>query len=268
MRVAGAPATCQADIAGDERAIRHLVGERAAENSEIHRIQAREKLLAAKVHGAAKRPTTAPPTPEFPHGERFPDVSSYQPHVDLSAVAKDSSIAVGKLIVFKATEGLGYTDGFLVSRWNSAKEQKIPHRGAYHFLHMDESGEAQAAYFLEELHRAGDVTAQDIVIADAEISSGQSPGTVANIVGAFGTTLAKECPAVRWLYAGGPFATENGLVLAPYHGHWLAAYVSDPKPYYVKALGTPVAWQYSDGVNGPTPHTVEGIGPCDLSIIL
>lgn len=257
----------QSDLTADERAIRHLVGERAAENSEIHRIQAKEKLLAAKLRqGPAVRPTKAAPTPEFPHGDRFPDVSSYQPSVDLAEVRKDADIKVGSLIVVKATEATGYTDALLVSRWQGAKVAGFPHRGAYHFLHMDESGQAQAEYFLAELDRAGGATAQDIVIADAEISSGQSPGTVAQVVDAFGLYLEQHCPAKRWLYTGGPFAKENGIQLAPYDAHWLPAYVGDPTPYYV--FGTPVAWQFTDGENGPTPHIVEGIGACDLSIIL
>lgn len=259
-------ATCQADLTAIERAIRHLVGERAAENSEIHRLQAQKKLLEAKVTGPVKRPTKAPPVPEFPHGSRFPDVSSYQPHVDLTAVAKDSSLHVGGFAVVKATEGLGYIDGYLNSRWPGMKSAKIPHRGAYHFLHMNESGTEQADYFLRALDAHGGVTAQDVVIADAEISSGQNPATVANVVATFGGYLMANCPAKRWLYTGGPFATEYGLKLAPYQGHWLPAYVGDPKPYYV--FGTPIAWQYSDGVHGPTPHAIDGIGACDMSIIL
>ena len=266
MTAALAP-SCQADLTADERAIRHLVGERAAENSEIHRIQAKEKLLYAKAAAEpVKRPTTTPAVPEFPHGACFPDVSSFQPHVDLAAVDKDSSINVGKLIVVKATEGLSYVDGYLASRWTGAKAVGIPHRGAYHFLHMDESGTLQGEYFLRALDAAGGVTVQDIVIADAEISSGMSAQTVAQCVAEFGAYLAAHCPAKKWLYTGGPFATENGIKLAPYQGHWLPAYTGDPKPYYV--FGTPIAWQFTDGVNGPTPHVVAGIGPCDCSIIL
>jgi GH25 family lysozyme M1 (1,4-beta-N-acetylmuramidase) len=254
--------TCQADLTANERAIRHLVGERAAMNSRIHRLQAEDKLVAAKILAQpVKRPTKAPATPEFPHGGIFADVSSFQPHVDLAEVAKASS-----LIVVKATEALDYIDGYLASRWAGAKAAGIPHRGAYHFLHMDESGTAQGEYFLHALDAAGGVTAQDVVIADAEISSGAPAATVAQVVADFGAYVAAHCPAKRWLYTGGPFATEFGLKLVPFNGHWLPAYVGDPKPYYV--FGTPIAWQHTDGVNGPTPHAVEGIGSCDMSIIL
>lgn len=257
--------SCEADLGPLERAIRHLVGERAAENRTIHRYQADLKLVEARAH-EAKRPTKAPPTPEFPHGDRFPDISSFQPHMDLAQVGRASDIKVGKLVVFKATEATDYTDGFFVARFTDAKGAKIPHRGAYHFLHMDISGKEQADYFLRECDRAGGLTAQDIAIADAEITNGQNPSTVANVVGEFGSEVAKHTPAKRWLYTGGPFAKENGLVLAPYDAHWLPAYVSDPRPYYV--FGAPIAWQYTDGSYGPIPHACPGIGTCDMSIIL
>ena len=256
--------TAQTDMTSIERAIRHLISERDAENSKIARLQALEKIHMTYFASEAKRPTKTPATPQFPHGDRFVDVSADQAHVDLAAVHSHN---FGELIVLKATEGLGYTDGYFVSRWKGAKTEKFVHRGAYHFLHMDESGQAQAEYFLAELDRAGGVTAQDIVVADAEISSGQKPSTVAQVVDAFGLTLEQHCPAIRWLYSGGPFATENGLKLPPYHGHWLPAYVGDPKPYYV--FGTPIAWQYNGGGVGPGPDVVDGIvGPVDLSIIL
>lgn len=260
------PTTLQAEITTNERAIRHLIGEQKALTSQTARYEAELKLDLAK-HKAVKAPVAT--GGKIPSGDRFPDVSSYQPRVDLATVAADESIKVGQLIVMKATEGTGYTDGNVVSRWRAAAGL-FPHRGAYHFLHMNESGAAQAEYFLNELHRASadgnGPKAQDIVICDAEVSDGESPSTVAQCVAEFGAYLLGHSPAVRWLYTGGPFATENGIKLAPFHGHWLPAYVSDPRPYYV--FGTPIAWQYSDGTHGPTPHVCAGIGPCDMSIVM
>jgi len=261
--------TLQADLAGEERAIRHLIGEQKALTSTLHRAEAREKLLLARIHAAV---SPEKPAAGSPSGTRFPDVSSYQPHVDLAAVRADESIKVGSLVVFKATEGLNYTDGYLVSRWQGAAAAGFPHRGAYHFLHPNESGSAQAAFFLNELHRASaDGTgpkAQDIVVCDAEVSDWAPARTVAQCVAEFGAYLLGHCPAKRWLYTGGPFAIEFGLQLAPFEAHWLPAYVGDPRPYYVPKWGIPVAWQYTDGRHGPVPYIVAGIGPCDLSIVL
>lgn len=256
-------ATLQADITGEERAIRQLIGEKVALTSHIARASAKLKLDQAKYLKVSEVKVKIPAsTPEFPHGDRFPDVSSYQPHVDLATVVKDDSIKVGKLFVTKATEGLDYVDGYLASRWHGAHEVGFPHRGAYHFLHPEESGAAQAEYMLRAIESDGrTVTDQDILICDAEVSDGCSARAVAQCVAEFGAYLLGHCPAKRWLYTGGPFATEYGLKLAPYDGHWLPAYVSDPKPYYV--FGTPIAWQYSQDA------IVEGISsPCDLSVVL
>ncbi len=264
--MASASYTLQAEITAKARAIRHLIGEQKALADQTARYEAELKLDLER-YRAVRAPVATGGS--IPSGDRFPDVSSYQPRVDLAAVSADSEIKIGQLIVLKATEGTGYTDGNLVSRWRGASGL-FPHRGAYHFLHMNESGAAQAEYFLNELHRASDdgngPKTQDIVICDAEVSDGESPATVAQCVAEFGAYLLGHCPAVRWLYTGGPFATENGIKLAAFHGHWLPAYIADPRPYFV--FGTPIAWQYSDGIDGPTPHAVEGIGPCDMSIIL
>jgi GH25 family lysozyme M1 (1,4-beta-N-acetylmuramidase) len=257
----------QADIAGEEAAIRHLIGEKKALTSHLDRQLAHGKLAVHKTHRPVESPSKAKPTSEFPHGDRFPDVSSYQVHVDLEAVHKDESIKVGELVVVKSSEGLDYVDGFLASRWHGAHEAGFAHRGAYHFLHPELSGSEQAEYMLRAIESDGrSVTAQDILICDAEVSDGQPAAKVAQCVAEFGAYLLGHSPAKRWLYTGGPFAEEFGLKLAPYDGHWLPAYVADPKPYYV--FGTPIAWQYTDGVHGGGPKSVEGIGACDVSVIL
>lgn len=253
----------QSEISLEERAIAHLVGQRATAQSAIKRDQAKLKMARAKL-AAVKAPIATGGA--IPSGDRFPDVSSFQPRIDLATIRADTAIKVGSLIVFKATEGLDYTDAYLNSRWHPAYQAGFPHRGAYHFLHPSEPGSAQAEYFLNALHANGDVAASDIVICDAEVSDGEAPATVAQCVAEFGAYLLAHCPAKRWLYTGGPFATENTIKLAPYDGHWLPAYVTDPKPYY--AFGTPIAWQYTDGTHGPQPHAIEGIGACDTSIIL
>lgn len=277
-----ATVTLQSEIDAEERAIRHLIGEHRSLTSATHRLEARMKLERARLGQLELAALVTPPPPQhpnipvvkpIPHGMRFVDVSAYQPRVNLDDVrhavelTEVSKSPTSDLFITKATEGLDYVDGYLGSRWHGAYLAGFPHRGAYHFLHPSESGKEQAEHFLEALHASGNIRAQDIVVCDAEVSDGQSAGTVANCVGEFGTTLAKECPAKRWLYGGGPFAKEFGLVLAPYQAHWLAAYVTDPTPYY--AFGKPLAWQFTGNGLGPAPHSVTGVGTgCDISIVL
>lgn len=252
----------------DERPIRHLLPP-SKHSSPTHRAEARAKLTLARHHHAA---SPEPPAAGVPSGSRFPDLSSYQLRADLEIVRHDVDVRIGDLVVLKATEGLSYTDGYLVSRTREAAAVGFPHRGWYHFLHPSISGTEQAHYFLQEVCRATSdglgPKAQDIVICDAEVTDGQSPRNVEQCVAEFGAVLLGHCPAKRWLYTGGPFAEEMGLQLAPFDAHWLPAYVSDPRAYYVRSFGVPVAWQYSDGHLGLTPNVVDGVGPCDISIVL
>lgn len=260
----------QQEITAQERAIRQLIGEQKALNSKTARADATLKLEEAKLKKAQVVKPSADPYVTIPSGSRFPDVSSYQPHVDLATIRNEDLNIAGnsgttQLVVFKATEGTSYVDGFIETRWAQAKALKFPHRGAYHFLHPSESGTAQAQHFLSKLP---DITDQDILICDAEVSDGMNAVQIGACLLDFGNEVMKQVPAKRWLYAPGPFAVEFGLDLAPFQAHWLPAYVGKPQPYFVPKFGVPIAWQFTDGVHGPQPHDVVGIGSCDVSIIL
>lgn len=255
----------QTDIAGEERAIRHLIGEKAAVERGLAYHEAKLKLDEAALRNriGVKSPTTEVKTATVPHGARFVDLSSYQSHVNLAYLRA----ADPQLVVFKASEGTDYVDGYFAARWHDAHAAGFPHRGAYHFLHPNIDGAEQAQFMLNAIRQnSGTITAQDILICDAEVSDGASAATVARCIADFGNTLrghailSGTAPKL-WLYTGGPFAREFGVRLAPYDGHWLPAYVTDPKPYYV--FGTPIAWQYTQ-----TGHASGVTGSCDTSIVL
>lgn len=263
--------TLHADIAGEERAIRHLIGERAALNSKLKRQEALHKLNESKLKALTTKnhPAVSKSGPPLPHGERFPDFSSYQPSVDLAAIRHDSSIKVGDLAITKVSEGTGWADPYGASRLRGMAAAGFPHRGAYHFFHPSESASEQVDHFLDCVHADGVVIRDsDILICDCEVSDGESGATVAVAVKEFGLGVRKQSPARLWLYGGGPFLQEYGVTLDGYDAHWLAAYVGDPTPYMVFGRNHTVAWQYSDGVNGPTPHVCPGIGASDMSIVL
>ena len=175
----------------------------------------------------------------------------------------------GRLVGFKGTEGTGYTDGFLASRWSGAAAAGIAHRLVYAFGHPGEGGVAQAEYLLQAVTAGGhEIHAQDIVAYDCEVSDGEAPSVVAAAARDFASTIAKHVAAVRWLYGGGPFLQENGVSLDGYAGHWLAAYVPNPDPYEIFGAGKTIAWQYTDGAHGPAPRSAPGVGACDISLIL
>jgi lysozyme len=265
------PLTLLSEIAGDERALRHLITETQALTSKIHREKALEILAQSKLHHVSTtgHPAVAGAADGIPHGERFPDISSYQPGADLTTIHGAKSIRVGDLLMVKVSEGTGWSDPYGNARWHEMTKLDYPHRGAYHFFHPSESPSEQAAHMLAVLHgNGGQVTDQDILVCDCEVSDGAGAPAVASGTREFGDILRHETPAKLWLYGSGPFLSSNGVQLTPYDAHWLAAYVGDPVPYMCFGRARTVSWQYSDGVNGPSPHVCPGIGPCDMSIIL
>ena len=261
--------TLQAELVGEERAIRHLIGEQAALSSRLKRDRARRKLDETRLHALQTRGHGAVGQgPALAHGERFPDTSSYQPNVDLKAVRNAGAIHCGQLAFSKITEGTGWTDAYGPTRFQEMQALEFQHRGGYHFLHASESPAEQATHFLDALHAHGSILATDVLVADVEVSDGQAARNVAACAREFGELLKKETPAHRWLYGGGPFLRANQVTLDGYDAHWLAAYAPDPAPYMVYGRGRTVAWQYTDGTYGPSPHACPGIGAGDLSIIL
>lgn len=260
----------EAELAGEERAIRHLIGERQAITHKLAREHALEKLTQARLHAITTRHhPVVHPRPGVPAGARFPDVSSYQPNVDWAAVRHASSVRAGELAVTKLTEGGGWTDPYGAIRLREMAAQGFAHRGGYGFLHPSIAPIEQATHLLEAAHADGVVIREtDVLICDAEVTDGQPPQVVRACVREFGQELRKHVPAKLWLYTGGPFAHENGLTLAGYDAHWLPAYTGDPSPYMVFGRQRVIAWQYTDGRYGPVPHVCPGIGACDMSIIL
>jgi lysozyme len=256
--------TVQQAIAGEERAIRHLIGERKALNSKLARLEAQLKLNKAKLAKIDRSPKFK----SLAKNSRFPDVSNNNAVVNVAEVRKAAKIKVGDLLVTKITEGLTFIDRPGLLRAKGMEAAGFPRRGFYAFVHPSQSGEAQAQFFLKTLDDAGvKILPSDILICDGEVSDGQSAATVRSCFANFGHELKKHYNNVRWLYGGGPFAEENGITLDGYDAHWLAAYVDNPRPYMHFGSRTK-AWQFTDGRNGPGPHSCPGIGNCDLSVVL
>jgi GH25 family lysozyme M1 (1,4-beta-N-acetylmuramidase) len=265
--------TLQAELMGDERALRHLITEEQALTSRVHRELALKKLADVKhtshVVGPDHPAVSRSRGDGIAHGQRFYDVSSYQPGANLRVAKEARSLLMGHLGCTKLTEGDSYTDSYGLERWREMKTLDYPRRAGYHFIHPSMSPSEQAAHLLAVLHDTRiEVTEQDILVCDCEVSDGERSAVVATCVAEFGSILRRETKAQLWLYGGGPFLRANDVHLAPYDGHWLAAYTDDPEPYMVFGREHTVAWQFTDGVHGPTPHVCPGLGACDLDIIL
>lgn len=248
--------TLQSQITSTERAIRHLIGEEKALKSKLARLDARRKLELGRLRKTGSK---------LQPGKRFPDVSNNQPNIDLAAAHKlGGAERIGDLVVTKITEGVGFVDQPGLVRAKTARTVGFAQVGGYAFLHPSVGGAAQADAFL----RASNGLNLDIIIADLEVSDGTASTVVRGCALSFADEIRKHTQAKLWLYGGGPFLKANSVPLTGYDGHWLAAYVGDPAPFMVYGGARTVAWQFTDGHYGPSPHVCPGIGSCDLSIVL
>jgi len=189
-----------------------------------------------------------------------PDVSSHQGAIDWGKVKGAYSTAF-----IKATEGRTFTDERLGTNLKGARDAGIS-IGAYHFARPDNnSAPAEVNAFVERVESHGFK-----FISYADWKAGK-PG----VLGVLDFEHAPFSPA--WAHAwGADFKRRTGVAAALYgYGSslnpilnartqfafvWLAAYVSDWKPYYAGEDSDVHFWQYTD------KGTCPGIsGPCDLN---
>lgn len=190
---------------------------------------------------------------------RGPDVSSYQGRPDWGRVKR----AGFYFAACKATEGLTYNDPTFARNWAGIRNAGLV-RIAYHFAHADagRSPVAEAQHFLNVVRDRGG-TANGIPALDIEAG---------NLSGAkFRAWVNAWCAEVqkRWrpglIYTGGWFWNPHGGGSPPKQWRlWVSGYVS--RPPSVNGFPSWTLWQYTDGKYGPQPHSVPGIGACDISV--
>src|SRR5215831_18957190 len=160
--------------------------------------------------------------------------------------------------IYKATEGGSYTDPTYVSQQQAAKKAGLKW-GAYHFA--DSSNiDNQIANFMhfacpdpDELFcldwedNGGDTMSLDNVKKWVAAVEGQLDRAGQCVI--YGGNTIKEKGK------GDSFLTSRRL--------WLCQYGSTPSlpdGYHDYWL-----WQFTDGAYGPSPHSINGIGPCDIN---
>lgn len=194
---------------------------------------------------------------------RGPDVSNHQGNVDWSRVDKrDWPFAAAK-----ATEGTFYRDPFFGRNWSGMKSQGL-HRIAYHFAHADSVSAArtEARFFFNYVKANGGVTAFDVPCIDVE-AGGLAGAALSNYVDEWCDEVRKLWGRPGLIYSGNWFlgarggnpraAREAGWKL------WTAAY--GPSPIVFSGFDDYEFWQFTDGRVGPQPHSVPGIGNCDIN---
>ena len=185
------------------------------------------------------------------------DLSHHNETVDFGKMKAAGIVGV----IHKATQGLTYVDETYASRRAQAQDAGLLW-GAYHFG-VGGDGSDQAEYFL-------DVTKPDdgtLLVLDYEpnlTGPTMSLDQAREFVEHVGETTG------RWpgLYSGHLIKEQLGGVLPPDPQLskcflWIAQY-NGPRPLNVPpTFRTWTFWQYTDGVHGPVPHSVDGVGRCD-----
>jgi lysozyme len=192
-----------------------------------------------------------------PVNPRVVDLSHWDPAQDYNKVRDDGIVGV----IYKATEGQGYTDDTYAEQQKAAKKAGLKW-GAYHFA--DGSNvDGQVENFL----RFACPDPDELFALDWEDNpSGSGKMSLAGVKDWIGKVEdALERPGECVIYGGNtikealtkPDAFLNARRL------WLCQYGSTPA--LPPGWDSYWLWQFTDGQVGPSPHSVDGIGPCDIN---
>lgn len=182
------------------------------------------------------------------------DLSHYDQNLDFVQIQNAGGI-LG--VIHKATQGLGYTDPTYQVHKTAATDAGL-WWGAYHFG-TGSDGVSQAEYFLEAVNPNNST----LLVLDFEANS-QGPSMPLEEARAFVTHV--QAATGRWpgFYSGQYIKELLGTQADPVLANcwfWLSQY----GPTAVVPVNWPTwtMWQYTDGANGPQPHSVPGAGLCD-----
>ena len=180
------------------------------------------------------------------------DISHHNSNPDFQQAAAAGIVGV----IHKATEGLTFQDSMYLTNRQKALDAGLLW-GAYHFGDAAD-GSAQAEFFLQ----VADPSPGTLLVLDFE-PNGDSTMSL-DQARDFVTQVNAKVGRFPGLYSGSLIKETLGdgsdSILAQCF-FWLAEYGSTavvPQNWPTWTL-----WQYTDGTNGPEPHSVTGIGNCD-----
>jgi len=160
-------------------------------------------------------------------------------------------------VLHKATQGTGFKDPAYASlRARSAIVKLL--WGAYHFGTGDDPAR-QASFFLETANPDG----QTLLALDFETNP-DGPTMSISQAEAFVTLIRERTGKWPGFYSSNLVKDVLGAAKSQVLANcwlWLAEYGDTPRVQ--ASWQTWTLWQYTDGVIGPEPHTVKGVGPCD-----
>lgn len=182
------------------------------------------------------------------------DISHYNGNVDLGKAQQAGIVGV----IHKATQGTGMFDNMYNQNRQKAQAAGLLW-GAYHFGTSGD-GAAQADFFLSNAN----ADKQTLLVLDYE-PNGNSTMTLAQAQ-AFVSRINQKVGRFPGLYSGSLIKQQlGGKPPDPVLSQcflWMAQYAAQPTAI-PQTWSTWTLWQYTDGTNGPQPHSVDGIGNCD-----
>ena len=184
------------------------------------------------------------------------DLSHYDPADDYDKVKADGIAGV----IFKATQGQSWTDDTYVDQRHAARAAGLKW-GAYHFADGS-STDGQVKNFMRFCCPDPD----ELFCLDWEDNGGNrmSMSQAKDWITQVETQLGRPGECV--IYSGN---TAKELVNGndPFFGErrlWLCQYTSGT-PTWQESWEVYWLWQYTDGQNGVSPHSIEGVGHCDIN---
>jgi lysozyme len=185
------------------------------------------------------------------------DLSHHQETVDFDKLQDEGIVGV----IHKATEGLSFADKTYAERRDEARQRGLMW-GAYHFG-VGADGSDQSDFFI----RTAKLDEQTLMVLDYEPNV-TGPTMTLNQAREFVEHVEEITGRYPGLYSGHLIKEQLAGVTLPDPVLsncflWIAQY-NGPKPLNIPpTFKTWTLWQYTDGVHGPEPHRVEGVGQCD-----
>lgn len=191
----------------------------------------------------------------------FADISSNNPGFDAGAYRRGGA----SLICVKATQGSTYVNPYHRLWADQAHAQNLA-VGHYHYATPGPAGTvlAQVMCFWGQVVDCW--RQHDFLILDIERGQAWLPGEAQRFAPAFAKRLKEESGHSLVGYSERSFLNECGKAIdIPGSRWWEADYSEDQLP--VAWRRSTWAWQHTDGVNGPPPHSMPGVGRCDVSTL-
>lgn len=189
------------------------------------------------------------------------DISSNNSEYDAVAYANAGHVLIG----IKATEGLHYVNP---NHRAWVLHSHLNHVGVihYHFgrpdLNTDPRTEAEA-FLREALRNAG---GRDYLVLDLERATPQGWQHDPAWSRAFDEYVQERSRFHTLLYISrSPLMTSDAWLTGDVKRVWLADYSATPDE--CPNGYTVVLRQFTDGILGPMPHSLAGVGRCDISIV-